>query len=64
MGRSNDTTGTNDNLSHDSSMADQPLICSHPCTEVCRYHPINAPIDGTECRYEDLYMSEGCELWK
>lgn len=62
--RSDDFTGTVDDPADNSSMADQPLICSHPCLETCRYHPINAPIDGTECRYEDLYMSKGCELWK
>ena len=64
MDRCNDSNSTFDNSVDNSSMADQPLICSHPCMESCEYHPINAPIDGTECRYEDLYMSEGCELWK
>lgn len=62
MDRCNDSNSPFDNSVDNSSVADQPLICSHLCTEVCRYHPINAPIDGTECKYIDLYLEEGCEM--
>lgn len=61
MGRSNDTTGTADNLSHNSRMDDKQVICSYPCMENCQYHPINAPIDGTICGYKDLHNTEGCK---
>lgn len=62
VGRSNDTAGTADNTNNDSCMDNQPVICSYPCMEdSCCYHPIAAPIDGTECRYIDLFRTEGCE---
>lgn len=62
VGRSNDSTGTVNNPVEHSSVADQPLICSHPCMDsTCKHHPISAPIDGTECRYIDLFRTEGCE---
>ena len=62
VGRSNDSTGTVNNPVEHSSVADQPLICSHPCMDsTCKHHPISAPIDGTECRYIDLFRTDGCE---
>lgn len=62
VGRSNDTTGIADNTNNDNRMDNQPLICSHPCMDsTCKHHPISAPIDGTECRYIDLFRTEGCE---
>ena len=62
MGRSNDTGGLTDNTVHDSSLANQPVICSHPCMDsTCKHHPIAAPIDGTTCRYVNCYGSEGCK---
>ena len=61
VGRSNDTGGLADNTVHDSSMDDQPVICSHPCMDSnCVHHPIAAPVDGTMCEYIDLFKSEGC----
>lgn len=61
VGRSNDTGGLTDDTVHNSGMADQPLICSHPCMDsTCKHHPIAAPVDGTMCEYIDLFKSEGC----
>jgi hypothetical protein len=61
VGRSNDTGGLADNTVHNSSMDNQPVICSHPCMDSnCVHHPIAAPVDGTMCEYIDLFKSEGC----
>lgn len=62
MGRSNDTTGIADNISHDSRMAGKQIICSYPCMDsTCAHHPVAAPIDGTICGYKDLHNTEGCK---
>lgn len=62
MERSNDTFGNPGNPDNHSGMADQPLICSHPCMiSYCKHHPIAAPTDGTLCIYVDLFTMEG---WK
>jgi len=62
VGRSNDTTGTADNLNHNSCMAYKQVICSYPCMDsTCKYHPIAAPVDGTMCRYVNCFGSEWCK---
>jgi hypothetical protein len=59
--RSNDTVNVSGDFNHNSSLDNQPLICSHPCLDsTCKHHPIAAPTDGTTCKYIDLYKSEGC----
>jgi hypothetical protein len=61
VGWSNDANRIAHDTVHNSSMADQPLICSHPCMDSnCKHHPITAPVDGTMCEYIDLFKSEGC----
>lgn len=62
MGRSNDTTGTADNIGNDSRLDNQPVICCYPCMDsTCAHHPITAPVDGTVCGYKDLHNTEGCK---
>ena len=61
MGRSNDSIGTADNISHNNCLDYKQIICSYPCMDsTCNHHPIAAPIDGTTCRYVNCYGSEGC----
>lgn len=61
VGRSNDSSRLIDDTVHDSSIDNQPVICSHPCLDsTCKHHPIAAPVDGTMCEYIDLFKSEGC----
>ena len=60
--RNNDSVGTTDNFIDNSGVVDQQVICSHPCADNnCKYHPIAAPIDGTECRYTDCYGKDECK---